>query len=180
MPRRLVSLCVTPLVIAGVCAVAATGEAGWGVAVLATLLIAGCVSFLFRHSSGFNPVYVCVMLLAGTVLAVAVVRAMTVFPPFPLLAVAACAAAGALVATAFAGKRVRDRRALAGLCAECGYDLRESDARCPECGAAIPEELARRRRIAADLLAKRDAERGNATVAAPPPAAHTPGQSGRV
>src|SRR5690349_8200279 len=33
---------------------------------------------------------------------------------------------------------VRARRALHGLCMDCGYDLRESGERCPECGAPNP------------------------------------------
>lgn len=40
----------------------------------------------------------------------------------------------------------RDRRLSRlrkGLCARCGYDLRESAGRCPECGETIPDELTR-------------------------------------
>lgn len=35
----------------------------------------------------------------------------------------------------------------AGHCGTCGYDLRESFEGCQECGAPIPEPLARRRRL---------------------------------
>lgn len=51
---------------------------------------------------------------------------------------------------------VRDTREAAGLCTECGYDLRASEDRCPECNARIPEYLARKRRIAAELKAPTD------------------------
>ena len=35
------------------------------------------------------------------------------------------------------GGRQRSRRAKRGLCLECGYDLRGSSVRCPECGRAL-------------------------------------------
>jgi hypothetical protein len=54
--------------------------------------------------------------------------------PFPHLA----AAAGLLPAVAAPGlaRRLRTRRrAAAGLCLPCGYDMRATPGRCPECGA---------------------------------------------
>ena len=49
--------------------------------------------------------------------------------------------AGLLVAAApgafaFVSSRRRHRRAAAGLCPRCGYDLRATPGRCPECGVA--------------------------------------------
>src|SRR5204863_3811018 len=51
--------------------------------------------------------------------------------------------------------RIAQRRALAGCCSNCGYDLRASEERCPECRAPLPVEVARRRRIAANSKAGR-------------------------
>ncbi len=49
------------------------------------------------------------------------------------------AAAGALLPTVVLLRREQRRRRLAaGLCAQCGYDLRESRGSCPECGSAVP------------------------------------------
>jgi hypothetical protein len=46
-----------------------------------------------------------------------------------------------LPATRFASRRRRSRRAAGGCCPTCGYDLRASKDRCPECGTPIPQKL---------------------------------------
>lgn len=74
-------------------------------------------------------------------------------PPFPMPALTArvrrscaywlpTAAAAVLPAVWLSGfllaRRRRRRRLVAGACVACGYDLRVSSGRCPECGAAVP------------------------------------------
>jgi len=70
-----------------------------------------------------------------------------------VLAVVSLLSAVTLTATLLRRPNRRDAREAAGLCTECGYDLRASEDRCPECNARIPEYLSRKRRIAAELRA---------------------------
>jgi hypothetical protein len=61
---------------------------------------------------------------------------------FPLWFLALCLAVPATSWLRGAWKRTRGvRRARLGLCANCGYDLRASQQRCPECGLAIPQDI---------------------------------------
>ena len=54
---------------------------------------------------------------------------------FPTVAVGSVAVPWAAL-TAGRARRTRRRR-IAGLCVRCGYDLRQTPARCPECGAVV-------------------------------------------
>jgi hypothetical protein len=62
-------------------------------------------------------------------------RAVTV--PYCALAALALVAPTPVLVAGIRRWRKR-RRAISGLCAECGYDLRASQERCPECGAEVP------------------------------------------
>jgi uncharacterized membrane protein YccC len=113
--------------------------------------------YLSRGSEGFNPVYVVAMLALGLAALAAFIGLMTVLPPEVIGVLAAVLVGVMLVEMLHPRRRIRAEREVAGMCVECGYDLRESVERCPECGVPIPEDLARRRRIAADLAAEREA-----------------------
>jgi hypothetical protein len=42
-----------------------------------------------------------------------------------------------LQSVAFRERRIRDNRIMSGLCPNCGYDIRGTPERCPECGSLL-------------------------------------------
>jgi hypothetical protein len=81
---------------------------------------------------------------------------LTFIPAWLLIAFTIVSAAVVIGLPLWRGDRQRKLWQVAGRCEVCGYNLRSSFERCPECGSDIPEELARRRRLAAYLARKRE------------------------
>jgi protein-S-isoprenylcysteine O-methyltransferase Ste14 len=99
------------------------------------------------HSGGFNPiaVYAALLLFVATVVAVALlVSAAAAFltdavgPAWVPLAAFVLLAVAAYVAWAGRRRAARSEWEAAGRCPACGYDLRATPERCPECGA-VPD-----------------------------------------
>jgi hypothetical protein len=59
-------------------------------------------------------------------------------PAFWLLAAAANVVVGVIGVRLIFRADLRDRRVKQGLCVKCGYDLRATPDKCPECGAIAP------------------------------------------
>jgi hypothetical protein len=91
--------------------------------------------------------------------------ALSFLGPAGVLAVVTLLAAATTLATILRRPRLREAREAAGLCITCGYDLRATEDRCPECNTRIPEYLRRRRRIAADLSAMKNRRHSEAPPA---------------
>ncbi len=99
---------------------------------------------------GFNPFYVYATLVVAAPVVGLVwwVVAGMLSPLGPLGSLTFAAAVCALPTVVSRLRTTRADRVAAGLCGECGYDLRKTPDRCPECGSPLAEEQLRRRRWA--------------------------------
>jgi hypothetical protein len=99
---------------------------------------------------GFNPFVVYAFLVIATpVVALAwwaVASALSMIGPLASFALATALCVLPLLLSRQRG--IHAERVFAGHCGECGYDLRATADRCPECGSPLPEEIRRRRRWA--------------------------------
>ena len=139
--RRFTSAIVTGLIIAAITA---------GFVNLETLIILLAfntivsIFIVFRQPTrAVSPFQVInLLLLIVTVIALIVLLLQAIGPLFTVTGVGG--------ATAFViGYSIvhREKGYSLGACQACGYDLRQSFERCPECGAEVPTDLARRRKI---------------------------------
>ena len=105
---------------------------------------------------GFNPFFVyLVLLIVGPVVALswwALATGLSALGPLGSFLFATGMCLLPLLLSRF--RQTRETRVTAGLCGECGYDLRATADRCPECGSPLAEEQLRRRRWAAERAAQ--------------------------
>jgi hypothetical protein len=94
---------------------------------------------------GLNPLIIYGSAVAFVLLWFFGAWALSMFGPWFALAVTAGVCGTAFYLSARESRR--DARSNAGLCPQCGYDLRASNDRCPECGGPIPEPILRWRRL---------------------------------
>jgi hypothetical protein len=138
---------------------------------LPACVVAGfVVTFAFGRAlaprTHVNPIVACAM-LGGTVgIMLAVVMLMSALGPDITLLGLICL----LVPTIVHGHRLRRSRQWldAGCCPRCGYDLRASSDRCPECGGPVPDDLLRRRRIRDDIRRAREVAAGGGITSPEP------------
>ena len=113
---------------------------------------AGDLSFRVFDRRGFNPFTVYfTLLLVGPMIVLgwwALATGLSALGPLGSFMLAGGLCLLPLVLSRF--RQTRETRVTAGLCGECGYDLRATADRCPECGAPLAEEQLRRRRWAAE------------------------------
>lgn len=95
--------------------------------------------------TGLNPLIVYGSALGFILLWVLGALALSMFGPI-FAALATVGVCGTAAYFSLQQSR-REARVAAGMCPKCGYDLRASNDRCPECGTPVPEEILRWRRL---------------------------------
>lgn len=147
----------------------------FGLATLLLLALPLIDWLIFRQSKRVSPVRVYLVLAMALVVIFWSVYLLSFLPPQLLLALVLGLGALVVIATIVRAPQSRQKREDASLCPECGYDLRATEDRCPECNTPIPQSLRRRRRAAEQIAALKRAE-------APPPgdSPHTSPQSDRA
>jgi hypothetical protein len=116
---------------------------------------------LTRHLEIISPVRVYLLLAIAAMGLIWVIYLFSYLGPVAAVSLAAGLGGIVGVLTLFRRPHTRRFREAAGLCVECGYDLRASTERCPECNAPLPESIMRRRRIASEIRATRKPSRSD-------------------
>jgi hypothetical protein len=127
--------------------------------VVVAVVAFGLFTVARAYGSPVNPFSVYAALILAVLVGGAWVLALSALGPAAVTMLVVALSGITLWLTFAHGDAKRHRREGMGLCGRCGYDLRASPDVCPECGAAVNEDLKRRRRIAAELAAKRAAKR---------------------
>jgi hypothetical protein len=165
---------ITLLCLAGLPILVLVSGATFPIAVTATILALLSLTVLdwvvARHV-GVSPLRVYMLIAGATLLAGLGVYGLTFLGPAGALALTLFVSALAVALTLLRRPHLRRLREDTGLCPECGYDLRATADRCPECNTPIPDSLARRRRVAALLRAARHQPTASPLPAAAPPQA---------
>ena len=124
---------------------------------LATLIasIALAIWIIWRtRDDGLTPINILLIIVALVLIFFTFGGVLLMLGPIWTLSVIGCLLIAAVIAQ-WRRNRNLPCRPDSILCRECGCDLRDAQERCPQCDTPIPEDLRRRRRIAAGLAHER-------------------------
>jgi hypothetical protein len=137
------------------------GVSGWAIGVAEAALLAAFLAIDWVTSRGQitpTPLRVYVTLLAALALAFIVIYVLSLLGPVPVLGGGAALLVLMVTLMTLRRPHTREARETAGLCPGCGYDLRATEDRCPECNEPVPPSITRRKR-AAEALRETAADR---------------------